>query len=531
MTQNRQSLPPVDPPVVAPPPRFVERRTTFRRAADRNAHEETVLLARSLDVLATDSDAEGKLAGLLELLARTVGARRAAVLSDGQERRVAVHIATEADRDEADALAAWLDAWAPRNRAARAASVAAAVAVVTGGWSGPQTPGRRATRTSAASHHFACLPIPAAGDVVLGFDFAEEAAAAGIEESLPPQLARHAAVALSLVTERVAADRELAQLRARESERTRFVSTVAHELRTPMTGLKGYLELILAGQVAEADQRDFLARSRDIVETMGDLVGDLLELSRLESGALRLEIAPFSVAEVGTRVLAGLAPIAIDRDVVLKPTLPPRLQTALGDRRRVEQILTNLCGNALKFSPPGSTIELSGWFDGQVAVLAVRDEGAGIEAEDRPRIFERFYRMAGHERITGTGLGLPIARDLARAMGGDLEVASVPGSGSAFVLILGGPTGASQEAMTETLWNAVRAEEVRLQERAVLRARPAVPIPPTTPGAVRRPHHDRGGLLVPSGAGGRVLESLVERRPRLRSLATVGPRGVDPTPA
>ena len=519
MTQHRQSLPPVDPPVVAPPPRFVERRTTYRRAADRTAHEETVLLARSLDVLATDSDAEGKLAGLLELLARTVGARRAAVLADGQERRVAVHVATDADLDDAEALAAWLDAWAPRNRAARAASVAAAVAVVTGGWSGSTPGGRRASRSATTAHHFACLPIPAAGDVVLGFDFADETTAAGLEESLPPQLARHAAVALALVTERVAADRELAQLRARESERARFVSTVAHELRTPMTGLKGYLELILGGQVAEADERDFLARSRDIVETMGELVGDLLELSRLESGALRLEIGPFSVAEVGGRALAGLAPIALDRDVVLKPALPPRLQTARGDRRRVEQILTNLCGNALKFSPPASTIELCGWFDGQVAILAVRDEGAGIEAEDRSRIFERFYRMAGHERITGTGLGLPIARELARAMGGDLDVASVPGSGSAFVLVLGGPAGASQEALAEALAGAIRAEEVRLEERAVLRARPAVPVAATVPGPVHRPRHDRPGLLVPSGAGARVLESLVERRPRLRSLA------------
>jgi hypothetical protein len=263
---------------------------------------------------------------------------------------------------------------------------------------------------------------------------------------------------------------------------------------------------------------------------MGDLVGDLLELSRLESGALRLEIAPFSVAEVGTRVLAGLAPIAIDRDVALKPALPPRLQTAVGDRRRVEQILTNLCGNALKFSPPASTIELAAWFDGQVAVLAVRDEGAGIEPEDRPRIFERFYRMAGHERITGTGLGLPIARDLARAMGGDLDVASVPAAGSAFVLVLGGPTGASQEAITEALSSAIRAEESRLRERAVLRAQPALPAP-TQPGAARRPPHDPAGLLVPSGAGGRVLETLVERRPRLRSLATAATRGVDPTAA
>ncbi len=249
------------------------------------------------------------------------------------------------------------------------------------------------------------------------------------------------------------------------------MSTVAHELRTPLTGLKGYLELILEDQVADpADVRDFLERSREITESMGDLVGDLLELSRLESDSLRLERTPFSVAEVGARVVAALAPIAIGRAVQLRTDLPPRLRSATGDRRRVEQILTNLAGNALKFAPPASTIEVAGWFEGQVALLAVRDEGAGIPGEDRSRIFERFYRMSGHERVTGTGLGLPIARDLARSMGGDLDVASVLGSGSSFVLALPGPAGAADDLVASGLAAAVATEEVRLEERAVLRA-------------------------------------------------------------
>jgi hypothetical protein len=90
--------------------------------------------------------------------------------------------------------------------------------------------------------------------------------------------------------------------------------------------------------------------------------------------------------------------------------------------------------------------------------------------EDRGRIFERFQRLADHERITGTGLGLPIARDLARRMGGDLDVASVPGSGSAFVLVLAGPAAIEPAAVAEALERALAAEEVGLEERAVLRA-------------------------------------------------------------
>ena len=96
------------------------------------------------------------------------------------------------------------------------------------------------------------------------------------------------------------------------------------------------------------------------------------------------------------------------------------MRVATADRRRVEQIVTNLGANALKFTPSGGNVEIVGRFDGVVAIIAVRDDGPGIPADDRSRIFERFHRMAGHERITGTGLGLPIARDLARQMGGDI---------------------------------------------------------------------------------------------------------------
>ena len=160
----------------------------------------------------------------------------------------------------------------------------------------------------------------------------------------------------------------------------------------------------------------------------------------------------------------------MDGQIKLKVELPPRLRTAIADRRRLEQVVSNLAGNAIKFSPAGSTVVLAGWFDGPVALVAVRDAGSGIGPEDLARLFERFYRMSGHERVTGTGLGLPIARDLARAMGGDLDVASVPGSGSSFVLALPAIPAAETEAVTAALIRAVAAEEVRLEERAVIRA-------------------------------------------------------------
>ena len=550
MTEHRPDRLPAQPPTVAAPPAFVDRRVAYRRAEDRIAHQEKVLLARALDILASDRDAEERLAGLLRLLARTVGARRAAVVADGIERRAAVAVDRDEDPAIAEALAAWLDVHAPRTRARRAAAGQAPISLIvaavdgddandaagdrdvdpTGAASRPvvaegaaAAPAPGATPVAAAradepgSRHYAMLPIPSAGDVALGFEFGRAADAEHLAERLPPTLARHAAVALALVTGQLATERELAGLRARDAERATFVSTVAHELRTPLTGLRGYLELILGGGVEDpAISREFLERSRSIVASMGELVGDLLEISRLESGTLGLEIGPFSVAEACSQVAGGLLPIAIDHGVRLTTNLPPRLRVARGDRRRVEQVITNLAANALKFTPAGGSVEIDGRFDGPVAVITVRDDGMGIPDDDRERIFERFHRMVGHERITGTGLGLPIARDLARRMDGDLGVASVVGVGSAFVLALPGPTDVAAALVDAALARALEREHAAFDETEIRRA---------LVGGIGRLDQDDDGREDRAG-GGRAGRTTGRR---LRVLP--GPRDEIPTPA
>jgi signal transduction histidine kinase len=462
---------PAQPPSVSPPAPFVERRIASRRAEDRRAADERRLLARSLDALAADAPAEERLAAILRLIARTAGARRVAVLADGTERRSAVTVSPGEDPADAEALAAWLDASARRSRAERAASGMAPVSIV-GAGEEPTAESEGETASAAGAGRggtYALLPVAGDGRVVLGFQFDGPGRAETLADRLPPALVRHAAVALAVVTDQLAAEREIAALRAHDAQRARFVSTVAHELRTPLTSLRGYLELILGDKVDDPDvQREFLARSRGIVGSMSELVGDLLELSQLEAGVLELADEPFSLAEATGRVASGLLPLAIERDIRLRTDLPPRLRSATGDRRRVEQILTNLAGNALKFAPDGGTVELIARFDGPVAIVVVRDDGPGIEPDDRGRIFDRFERLAAHESISGTGLGLPIARDLARRMGGDLDVASVPGSGSAFVLAL--PVPVANGDVRSALAAAVAGEEQGLEERAVLGA-------------------------------------------------------------
>lgn len=539
-TDAHFSRPIVRAPSIEPPAPFVERRARHRREADQVAHRETLLLARSLDVLASDGEPGDRLVGLLRLLAATVGARRAAVLAGGSDRRIVADAA--GSRGAGERLAAWLDAEAPRTRASRASTGAAPIQVVGlvpspagSGDARSTNPSRVGEVEPSADDAYAYVPIPSAGDVVIGFAFDKPVDDDDLGRRLPPQLARHAAVALSLVTRELATAGELAELRAREEERSRFVSTIAHELRTPLTGLSGYLDLILDGKVDDpAVERDFLVRGQSIVGSMSELVGDLLDLSRLESGSLGLDVRAFSVAESIIRVVEGLEPIALRRGIRLSTGLPPRLRAATGDRRRVEQVLTNLAANALKFAAPDSGVELAGWFDGAVAVIAVRDQGSGIAPADRARIFERFYRMSGHERITGTGLGLPIARDLARAIGGDLDVASVPDSGSSFVLVLPGPAQVDPEVIHAALDRALAAEEIRLEEAAVLRALQVAGHGAPRPRLVRIPEPVGGDVPrdeVSPRTGAGTAHAARERTVRLRAIDGIGPRTVGRAPA
>jgi len=459
-------LPRPDLPPVPAPPAFHDRRRAFRRGEDRTVHEERALLARALDILAGPGDANEQLAGILAMVARVVGARRAALVVDEPMRRVAVVIACDETEDAGHALAAWLDAHAPRSAARRAAAPAAPISVVR---ARREAKAARADGDDGADAMYFLVPVSGAGGVHLGVELPPAADTAAVTARLPASTYRHVLVALALASARAADEREWAGLRARDAERTRFVSMVAHELRTPLTGLGGYLDLLLEGRVTDPGvEREFLERGRRITEGMAELVGDLLEMSRIEAGSLGLKIAPFSLAEACAHVLDGLDPIADTAGIRLVRALPPRLRPATGDRRRVEQIVTNLVANAIKYTPRGGLVELDARAGAATAFVVVRDDGPGITIEDRARIFEPFVRLADHERITGTGLGLPIARDLARAMRGDLSAASVPGIGSSFVLALPGAADVDGAAVATALGVVLEAEEMALEEQAVM---------------------------------------------------------------
>jgi signal transduction histidine kinase len=460
-------------PAIPAPPTFSERRHAFRRGEDLAVHEDRALLARALDILAGPGDAATQVADILALLARVVGARRAALVTDRPLRRVIVVAAPGEDPADAHRLAAWLDVSALRSAAVRAAAPPAEVIIVR--TRHDHLPRAAAPASAPANGELLAdrmVRLGARGaEVQVGLELASMRDAARVAVRLPAPTLRHLLAALAAASRRAADEAERRDLQARERERERFVSTVAHELRTPLTGLGGYLDLLADGAIDDPDVgREFIGRGRGIVERMALLVGDLLELSRIESGSLRLDIEPVSLAEACDRAMAPLGPIAAGRDIRLVVGLPPRIRTVRADRRRVEQIVTNLAGNACKFAPAGGLVEVNGRVDGPAAIVIVRDDGPGIQRDDHERVFRPFARLDGHERVPGTGLGLSISRDLARAMGGDIAVASVAGSGSSFVLGL--PTGPDvpPSLMSAAIEEAAEREEIALEERAVLRA-------------------------------------------------------------
>ncbi len=232
--------------------------------------------------------------------------------------------------------------------------------------------------------------------------------------------------------------------------RTEFVSNVSHELRTPLTSIKGLLETLREGAVEDTEVRDrFLGTIDDETERLIRLVNDLLLLSRADFQALNIKPAPVDVQLLARRSVRKLWPQGEARGIHLEVEAPDEPLLALADADRVEQVLVNLLDNAIKFSPPGSTVSVRVAADtdlghgcsrsggkgqeGPAPVsVSVEDAGIGIPAQDLPHIFERFYRVdrARSRDRGGSGLGLSIAQALVEAHGGHIWLESEEGRGT-----------------------------------------------------------------------------------------------------
>lgn len=223
-----------------------------------------------------------------------------------------------------------------------------------------------------------------------------------------------------------------------ENVRQEFLSNISHELRTPLTSIIAFVETLEDGAIEDDENnRRFLGVIRKNAERMKRLIEDISELSLIESGRVRVEIRPTNLSAVIEEIFTNFAARAAARRVELVNEVAPEI-TVSADAVRLEQMLTNLIDNAIKFNRDGGRVTVSHDRTEKSDLIAVADAGEGISGEHLQRIFERFYRTdrARSREIGGTGLGLAIVKHLARLHGGEVTAASTLGRGTTFTVEL-----------------------------------------------------------------------------------------------
>jgi len=238
------------------------------------------------------------------------------------------------------------------------------------------------------------------------------------------------------ITERKRAEEAQKELLRMKDE---FIDNVSHELRTPLFSIQGFVGLILQRRVPDPKvQQEFLTRVAQQTDRLAALVDDLLDLSRLEKGRLELQREPTQVAEIVERVVAQLVHMAKEKGITLSTRMDARLPTLEADPRRVEQVLVNLVGNAIKFTPSAGRIAVGATLKDNELVVHVTDTGIGIPPQAMPHLFTKFYRVDGSATTPtgGVGLGLHISKLLVEAHGGRIWAESELDRGSTFSFTL-----------------------------------------------------------------------------------------------
>ncbi len=228
---------------------------------------------------------------------------------------------------------------------------------------------------------------------------------------------------------------DITELRHLEKIRQDFVANVSHELRTPISSIKGYAETLLEGALEDKENaKDFLKIIYSDSGRLARLVDDLLDLSKIESGKLKMALKPCKIKPLIERVISGLDKQAKDKSISFKVDVPKEIPDVLVDEARIAQVLLNLIDNAIKYNRENGTVTILAKDKAKFVQVDVSDTGVGIPEKDLPRLFERFYRVdkARSRELGGTGLGLSIVKHIISAHHGEVSVQSILGQGSTF---------------------------------------------------------------------------------------------------
>ena len=226
---------------------------------------------------------------------------------------------------------------------------------------------------------------------------------------------------------------DLTELRSLQTMRRELVGNISHELRTPIAGIKAMVETLKDSAIDDKEAAmDFLARIDSEVDRLAQMVSELTELSRIETGRAELRITPVDINVLIEEVAAQLSPLAERQQVTMATNLSTDLPIIRADKDRIRQTIINLVHNAIKFNHPGGRATVSSKPDRESITVSASDTGIGISKEDLPHVFERFYKADKARPRGGSGLGLAIAKHTVQAHGGSIWVQSEEGKGSTF---------------------------------------------------------------------------------------------------
>ncbi len=225
-----------------------------------------------------------------------------------------------------------------------------------------------------------------------------------------------------------------------DRDKTDFVSSVTHELRTPVTSMLGYLELLDDGEAGplNPDQQRMLEAIGRNSRRLLSRIEDLLTVSGVEAGAMRLQAAPLSVRALVDSATSAIVPTMRGRDLTLQVDVADDVGTIVADGEKLDRVLINLLSNATKFTPDGGRITVRVRRNEGTVTITVADTGIGIPLDEQPRVFERFFRSSNAQELAvpGTGLGLVIVKGIVDLHGGTVTLESSPGVGTEVTVLL-----------------------------------------------------------------------------------------------